>query len=87
MPRRDATLVTLLRHHFTSTHRLLQNGNTCERALTENDTPVFQGGFQTLTVRYLRRDGDHKTGKSWSVRFSTDRPKSEELYDWLATLK
>jgi hypothetical protein len=48
---------------------------------------MLQKGFQTLSVRYLRRDDAHKIRKSWSVRFSTDKPKPEELYDWLATLK
>jgi hypothetical protein len=87
MPRRDPALLTILRRQIASARRLLRDGNSCERSLTENDTLIFEGGFQTLSVRYLRRDDPHKTGKSWSVRFSTDKPKPEELYDWLATLK
>jgi hypothetical protein len=87
MPRRDATLLTVLRRHIASAQRLLQDERACERSLTENDTLIFEGGFQTLTVRYIRRDDPRETGKSWSVRFSTDKPKPEELYDWLATLK
>jgi hypothetical protein len=87
MPRRDATLLTLLRRHITTAHRLLQDSNTCERSLSENDTLIFQGGFQALSVRYVRRDDAHATAKSWSVRFSTDKPKPEEVYDWLASLK
>ena len=87
MPQRDATLLTQLRPHIASARRLLQDSNACERALTENDTLIFEGGFQTLSVRYVRRDDPHKTGRSWSVRFSTDKPRPEELYDWLATLK
>jgi hypothetical protein len=87
MPQRDATLLTLLRRHLASARRLLQDSNACERSLTENDTLIFEGGLQTLSVRYVRRDDAHKIRKSWSVRFSTDKPKPEELYDWLATLK
>lgn len=87
MPQRDATLLTLLRRHIASAQRLLRDRKACERSLTESDTLIFEGGFQTLSVRYIRRDDPHKTGKSWSVRFSTDRPRPEELYDWLATLK
>jgi hypothetical protein len=79
--------VDLLRRHIASAHRLLQESNSCERSLSENDTLIFQGGFQTPTVRYVRRDDAHKIGKSWSVRFSTTKPRPEELYDWLATLK
>ena len=35
----------------------------------------------------VRRDDAHEVRKSWAVRFSTAKPKPEELYDWLATLK
>jgi hypothetical protein len=87
MAKRDAALLSILRREITSASRAYLDGKACERPLTENDTLIFEGGFQTLTVRYLRRDDPHKTGKSWSVRFSTDKPKPEELYDWLATLK
>jgi hypothetical protein len=77
----------MLRHHLASAQRLLRDGKACERSLTEIDTLIFEGGVQTLSVRYIRRDDPHNAGKSWSVRFSTDKPKPEELYDWLATLK
>ncbi len=56
-------------------------------AMTETDSLIFEGGFQTLSVRYVRRSDGNTTGKSWSVRFSTDKPKPEELYDWLASLR
>jgi hypothetical protein len=87
MSRRDATLLALLRRHIASARRLLQDGKACERSLTESDTLIFEWGFQTLSVRYVRRDDAHKIHRSWSVRFSTDRPKPEEFYDWLAILK
>jgi hypothetical protein len=87
MPRRDRTLLTLLRRHIASAQRLLRDGKACERSLTESDTLIFEGGFQTLSIRYIRRDDPYQAGKSWSVRFATDRPKPEELYDWLASLK
>jgi hypothetical protein len=86
MSQRDATLLTLLHRHIASAQRLLRDGKACERSLTESDTLIFQGGFQTLTVRYIRRDRAHK-GRSWAVTFSNDKPKPEVVYDWLATLK
>ena len=64
-----------------------RDGKACERFLTENDTLILKPGVQTLTVRYLRSDEAHKSRKSRSVTFSTVKPKAEELYDWLATLK
>jgi hypothetical protein len=79
--------LTLLRRHLASARRVLRDSKGCERSLTENDTLIFEGGLQTLSVRYVRRDGAHKIRKSWSVTFSNDKPKPEELYDWLATLK
>jgi hypothetical protein len=88
MPRRDSTLLALLRRHIATAHRLSRDGKACERPLTESDTLIFEGGFQTLSIRYIRRDHlHHRTGKSWSVRFATDKPKPEELYDWLASLR
>jgi len=56
--------------------------------VTGSDTLIVQAGFETLSVRYVRRDDAHKVGKSWAaVRFSTAKPKPEELYDWLVSLK
>ena len=86
MPERDCALLALLRRHITTARRLLRDSNACERSLTENDMLIFRGGFQTLSVRYVRRDDAHKICKSWSVRFTTDKPKPEELYDCLASL-
>ena len=81
-------MLTILRREIASAHRLyLQDGSACERSLTETDTMIFQPGLQSLTVRYIRRDGAQRAGKSWSVRFYTDRPTPEQVYDWLATLK
>jgi hypothetical protein len=76
-------LLTLLRRQINNAQRL--DGKACERSLTESDTLIVQAGFETLSVRYIRRDDAHKVRKSWAVRFSTAKPKPEELYDWLAT--
>ena len=85
MPKRDPDLLTLLRRHINNARRL--DGKACERSLTGSDTLIVQAGFETLSVRYIRRDDAQQVRKSWSVRFSDSTPKPEELYDWLAGLK
>jgi hypothetical protein len=89
MPRRDPALLKLLRRQIASARRLYsRDGKACdERSLTATDALIIQPGFDTLRVRYIRRDDAQHVRKSWSVRFSTAEPKPEELYDWLASLK
>jgi hypothetical protein len=88
MPKRDSALLSILRREIASAHRVyLQDGSACERSLTETDVLVFLPAFQSMTVRYIRRDGAQRAGRSWSTRFYTDRPTPEALYDWLASLK
>jgi hypothetical protein len=87
MPERDADVLSLLRRQIANARRLYADGKACERSLTESDTLVVKAGFDTLSVRFIRYDDAHKVRKSWAVRFSTAKPKAEELYDWLASLK
>ncbi len=83
MPVRDPDVLSLLRRQIARARRLSSDGQACERPLTESDTLIVQAGCSTVSVRYIRHDAAHKVRKSWSVRFSTDKPKPEELYDWL----
>jgi hypothetical protein len=85
MPQRDPALLAMLRRQIAHARR--RDGKVYERSLTETDTLIVQAGIQTLSVRYIRRDDAQQVRRSWHVRFSTDRPKPEELYDWLASLK
>jgi uncharacterized protein (DUF934 family) len=88
MPRRDPALLKLLRRQIAGARRLYsRDGKACGGSLTGTDSLILQAGFDTLSVRYIRRDESHKAAKSWSVRFSTAEPEPEELYAWLATLK
>jgi hypothetical protein len=87
MPARDPEVLSLLRRQIAAARRLYADGKPGERSLTETDRLVIQAGIQTLSVRYIRRDDAHGVRKSWAVRFSTAKPKPEEVYDWLATLK
>lgn len=85
MPRRDLALLKLLQRQIDSARRL--DGEAHDGSLTGTDALILQAGFDTLSVRYIRRDDAHNVRKSWAVRFSTAKPKPEELYDWLASLK
>jgi hypothetical protein len=85
MPQRDPALLKLLRRQIASARRL--DGKAHDGSLTGTDALILQAGFDTLSVRYIRRDDAQQVRKSWSARFSTAKPKPEELYDWLVSLK
>jgi len=89
MPRRDPALLKMLRLQIANARRLyLRDSKDCdERSLTGTDALVLRAGCDVMAVRYIRRDDAHGVRKSWSVRFSTAKPKAEELYDWLASLR
>ncbi len=75
MAQRDPAILTMLRRQNAAARRLYSDGKPCERTLTETDTLIVQASFDTLSVRYIRRGKAQGFGKSWSVKFATDKPK------------
>jgi hypothetical protein len=84
MRRRDPALLKLLRLQIAKARRLdSQEGNAQDGSLTGSDASILQAGFDTLSVRSIRRDDAQQARKTWAVRFSTPEPKP----DWLVSLR
>jgi len=62
----------------TSGPRFLQSWLGVTSSLAHRRVRKKPGAPPSSTAADVRRDDAHK---SWSVRFSTDKPKPEELYD------